>query len=242
MSGQIVLFDIPSREPRTCWSLNPWKTRILLNYKGLDYRTEWLEYPDIRPRLEPHLPPNEGNMKYTIPTIQLPSGEYITDSAKIADAIEAAHPSPPVHLDSPILPKIYDIAARVRTPILGLYATGVPEYILAEASKPYWYETRAKFIGKPVEQLKAEMDVDAAWAEAGATVQEATTLLKENGDGPFFLGKEISYADFVWAGFLLFSKRARPGLLDDILARSGDAEAHLALLKALEPWTERDGH
>lgn len=30
MPEQIVLFDIPSREPRTCWSLNPWKSESLI--------------------------------------------------------------------------------------------------------------------------------------------------------------------------------------------------------------------
>jgi len=74
-SDQIVLFDLASRPPRSTWSLNPWKSnsparldhrqepvqdeltrsyhvaRLLLNYKGLNYRTEWLEYPEIAPRL-----------------------------------------------------------------------------------------------------------------------------------------------------------------------------------------------
>lgn len=67
-SEQIVLFDLASRPPRSTWSLNPWKSdtppldqntqadkltaRLLLNYKGLNYRTEWLEYPEIQPRLQ----------------------------------------------------------------------------------------------------------------------------------------------------------------------------------------------
>jgi hypothetical protein len=29
MSEQIVLFDLPSKEPRSCWSLNPWKSESL---------------------------------------------------------------------------------------------------------------------------------------------------------------------------------------------------------------------
>lgn len=41
----------------TSWTVGihnnrPRKTRLLLNYKGLDYKTEWVEYPDIKPRLE----------------------------------------------------------------------------------------------------------------------------------------------------------------------------------------------
>lgn len=51
-SEQVVLYDLPSREPCKCWSLNPWKTRLLLNFKGIDYMTEWTEYPDLQPKLE----------------------------------------------------------------------------------------------------------------------------------------------------------------------------------------------
>lgn len=62
--SQIILFDLPSKD-RCAWSLNPWKSksrdflsnmkyqayqflaRLALNFKGIDYKTEWLEYPDI---------------------------------------------------------------------------------------------------------------------------------------------------------------------------------------------------
>jgi len=45
--ANIILYDLPSKDPCGCWSLNPWKTRMALNYKGVDYNTEWVEYPDI---------------------------------------------------------------------------------------------------------------------------------------------------------------------------------------------------
>ncbi|KAL2159360.1 hypothetical protein VTH06DRAFT_2363 [Thermothelomyces fergusii] len=44
MPEQYVLFDLPSKDPCRCWSLNPWKTRMLLNFKGVDYRTEWKKF------------------------------------------------------------------------------------------------------------------------------------------------------------------------------------------------------
>lgn len=48
----IVLFDIDRRDGRACWSPSVWKTRFVLNFKGLDYETRWLEFPDIGPTLE----------------------------------------------------------------------------------------------------------------------------------------------------------------------------------------------
>jgi hypothetical protein len=69
--AQVVLYDNPSRfGTGTCWSPNVWKSemhsvavvfsldtnvislaRLLLNFKGIDYRTEWLHGPDIEPTL-----------------------------------------------------------------------------------------------------------------------------------------------------------------------------------------------
>ena len=63
-SKQITLFDLRSKEPNRTWSLNPWKSehalivtengtpllivlriaRLVLNFKGLDYKTEWVKY------------------------------------------------------------------------------------------------------------------------------------------------------------------------------------------------------
>ena len=43
MSDEIVLYDLKNKHNK-CWSLNPWKTRLILNLKGLKYRTEWIEY------------------------------------------------------------------------------------------------------------------------------------------------------------------------------------------------------
>ena len=59
----IILFDIPSKEPRRAWSFNVWRgersdktngnpatiaylapqtVRLLLNYKKIPYKTEWV--------------------------------------------------------------------------------------------------------------------------------------------------------------------------------------------------------
>lgn len=77
MSNEIILYDLPSTAKCACWSLNPWKgmhgiasilmdcigqvgddftdllamtARLALNYKGLPYKTEWVEYPDLKGR------------------------------------------------------------------------------------------------------------------------------------------------------------------------------------------------
>ncbi|KAK0215070.1 hypothetical protein IW262DRAFT_1440636 [Armillaria fumosa] len=49
MSIPITIYDIPSIAPGSDWSPDVWKVRYVLNYKGLSYQTEWVEYPDIEP-------------------------------------------------------------------------------------------------------------------------------------------------------------------------------------------------
>jgi hypothetical protein len=59
-SSTYTFFDIPTKPPRECWSMNTWRSkftgsvvvyatnvtiqlaRLVLNYKGLDYKTEWV--------------------------------------------------------------------------------------------------------------------------------------------------------------------------------------------------------
>jgi hypothetical protein len=67
--SSVTLYDIPGRDNRGGWSLNPWKSkvgfypelhcthskktaRLALNFKGIEYDTEWLEYPNIAPVLK----------------------------------------------------------------------------------------------------------------------------------------------------------------------------------------------
>ncbi|THU78683.1 hypothetical protein K435DRAFT_786154 [Dendrothele bispora CBS 962.96] len=46
----LVFFDIPSKIG--AWSPNTWKTRYSLNYKGIPYKTVWVESPDIAKTLK----------------------------------------------------------------------------------------------------------------------------------------------------------------------------------------------
>ncbi|KAJ4137420.1 hypothetical protein NW768_003007 [Fusarium equiseti] len=239
-SEQLVLFDLPSREPNGAWSLNPWKTRFLLNFKGIDYKTEWLEYPDIKATLEPHVPANPATGTWTIPTVKFPDGTYIMDSAKILERIEKDYPEPSVHKDSPVLAKLFAIMPKIMGALQPVYFTHVPGRILSEKSQPYWYETRSKVAGQPLDELYQKKGGQSAWDNAKPHVQEVEALLKENSEGPFFLGKTPSYADFVWGGFLIFMQRNQ--VIDEVYKISGDAQLHKDLLEATAPWHKRNDH
>ncbi|KAK9760708.1 hypothetical protein K7432_014983, partial [Basidiobolus ranarum] len=48
-SEAMIFYDIAMRPPvaSTCSSPNPWKARLALNFKNIDYSTTWVPLPDI---------------------------------------------------------------------------------------------------------------------------------------------------------------------------------------------------
>jgi glutathione S-transferase len=166
------------------------------------------------------------------------------DSAAIATALEAQHPTPPLHLDSPTLPKVFAALRSVMIAIEPVFLPGVPRSILAEASVPYWDATRTEAVGMPLDEYERANPAAGCWDKAEEGVRAVVALLGEKaGEGPFFLGGEVSYADFVWAGFLVFCKNlGEEEVYGEVVRRSGEGGGvHGRLLEGLEPWLRRCG-
>lgn len=206
--SEIILYDIPSRDPRRSWSPNPWKSslhthsdsmsestdqcsaaRLVLNLKGIPYKTEWLEYPDIAPTFKSFgITPNEQpSTAYTCPAIRT-SDKYVMDSKKIVDVLEESHPSPSLHLDSPILKKVEELISQCFTPLSPINLPRVPRFLLNPRSAEYFERTRGASFGMPLSQLEKEKGGESAWKAAEPKWKELATLLKAEG-GPFFMGK-----------------------------------------------------
>lgn len=78
-----------------------------------------------------------------------------------------------------------------------------------------------------------------AYNAAKPYLEEVTTMLKEDGSGPYFLGKEVSYADFVWAGLLIFMRRIGDDVYENVLKATGDRKVHEELLEGVKEWSAR---
>ena len=97
----VIFYDIASREPRTTFAANPWKTRLALNFKGVPYQTQWVEMPDITAvREKLGVPANrtlpDGTPYHTLPVIQdTTTGKLIGDSFEIALYLDNAYPDGP---------------------------------------------------------------------------------------------------------------------------------------------------
>ena len=163
--------------------------RLLLNLKGIPYKTEWLEYPDIAPTLKSFgIPPNEPpDTAYTCPAIRI-SDKYVMDSRKIADVLEKEYPSPPLHLDSPIVKKVEELFPQCIRPLRPVFLPKVARTVLSPRSAEYFSRTRAELSGMDLWQLEKEKGGESAWQACESKWKELGTLLKAEG-GPFFMGK-----------------------------------------------------
>lgn len=164
------------------------------------------------------------------------------ESKAIALQVEKEHPTPSARLDSPSLATLEEtINGKLFVACRGLIIASVPKNLLNPASVTYWMPNRAKICGAPVEEFAAEHGGPQAIQNTGEIFGTVGEQLKKNG-GPFFDGETVGYADFVWAGVLLFFKRIDEKLFQDLLAASGDADVHNRLLDACAPWTKRNDH
>ena len=163
--------------------------RLILNLKGIPYETEWLEYPDIAPTLKSFgIPPNEPPATaYSSPAIRI-SDKYVMDSRKIADVLEKEHPSPSLHLDSPIEKKVEELVPQCTGPLGPVYVPRVPRFVLNPPSVEYFERTRKARFGMTLSQLETEKGGESAWKAVEPKWKELGNLLKAEG-GPFFMGK-----------------------------------------------------
>lgn len=162
------------------------------------------------------------------------------DSRVIATEIEKRAPTPSVHLDSPVLAKLEELMLQFTPNLWPVYIPKVPKRLLNEASIPYWYKTREVRLGMPLDQAERERGGQEAWDKCKPQLLEITAMLKEDDSGPYFLGKEVSYADFVWGGFLVFLQRIGTDLWEQLLGTIGnDSDVHSKLVLALDEWSVR---
>lgn len=162
------------------------------------------------------------------------------ESRAIANKLESLYPSPPLHLDSPVLAKLESIMPDLMPTLSGIYIPLVPKRIIDSASHPHWYKTREAKFGMPLDKLAETKGGDVAYNGARPYLEQVTALLRQDTSGPYFLGNEVSYADFVWGGFLDFFGRIGPEELSGVLEATGDRDVHARLQDALKEWRRRD--
>jgi glutathione S-transferase len=124
----------------------------------------------------------------------------------IEPEIERRYPSPNLHLDDPIVIHVRDAISHLIGPIRRIIIPKVPRNLLQERCSEYYERTRKEKLGMSLSQYEQEVDVEDAWRDAEGPAKEMAQVLKKHG-GPFFLGKEVSYADVILVSCLHFLKQ-----------------------------------
>ncbi|EXJ71766.1 uncharacterized protein A1O5_05576 [Cladophialophora psammophila CBS 110553] len=248
MSQQIILYDLPTRAPRRCWSLNPWKTRMLLNYKRLNYQTVWVEYPDVEALIKPHTSSIAvcPRMLTAYPTQSLPfkclAANGLWTQERLQSVLSSCTPEPALNIATdPYLAEIKDLANRIAKIVSPDFIPKIANRVLGDESLGYWHRTREEwFGGQKLDKVVVEKGGTQVYQEAGPLVMRVTELLVSNPAGPYFQGRVVSYADFIWASLLHFFENLADDSFEMLIGSK--PTCHVALLEACRLWLARNDH
>ncbi|KAL6231223.1 hypothetical protein BDW75DRAFT_248056 [Aspergillus navahoensis] len=240
MAKQIPVhfFDILSTLPGPSkgWSPNTYKTRLILNYKGISYTQTYVSYPDIAPLLKglsvpPH-PKGTAPFDYTLPAICHPSVKS-TPSGAMMNSLPIARHLEEYFPERPIFPSgdasyalavaVNKLMGRVGFAVYRLVIVPIAD-ILDPRGKEYYHRTRSE-----------------KWETAKTEMATIVQMLKgkTGKTGPFFEGNQAGYADFLVMAFLIWFKTADEKVWRAMI-ELGDGEVK-ALWNACYQWVEGQG-
>ncbi|KAF5328331.1 hypothetical protein D9619_013355 [Psilocybe cf. subviscida] len=206
----IILYDIPSTLKGNAWSPNTWKTRYALNFKGIPYKTEWVEYPDIEALcIKLGIPKSPFEDHYTFPAIHDPStGAYLSDSWEIAVYLEKTYPDTPKLFPHNTVALQHATFTAYDDNLAALWFTVLPDTnnILNPASEAYFRRTREKAFGKKMEELEAKGEEGVKeWKRYESGLKKIADAYATS-SGPFFMGDTPCYADLFVAAYLIWQR------------------------------------
>ena len=187
--------------------------RYALNIKGIPYKTEWVEFPDIEPLAKkigaaPTIL-TDGTPAYSVPIISDPNtGKVISDSFLIAEYLDATYPDGRTLFPPGTKPLFAAFESGILDALKGVFmAQLVASYnIMNPSSQEYFRRTREARFGQKIEEFSPmgpKRDADVAKGKAGFDVVDGWLSKSE---GKFVFGDTISYADGILAAWLTWIK------------------------------------
>lgn len=236
-ASRIILYDIPTAKgfKYKAWSPNTWKIRWVfkfscrrkreslhltgaisytLNFKGIPYKTEWIEYPDIEPLCKKlgapptEKKPNGRDDHYTLPMIYDPStSKVLVDSYPIAKYLEATYPD---------TPKLFPARTEaLQASFLSSFWFGYsfPLFMiiisrlcgaLSPYSQEYFRPTREEKFGNTLEALNTPQE----WEKLESAWTKLRTFFAANGEGrdTLLAGDVVTYSDIQIAAVLVWAR------------------------------------
>lgn len=215
MADVITLYDIPGKSDQCkAWSPSTWKARFALNIKGIPYKAEWVEYPDIATVYEKHgitakYTGDDGLPLYTLPVIYDPATRRtVAESSDIAKYLDRTYPNTRT-LFPTCTAALHEAFAGAYTAVhKALYnlVCCAACYALTERSQAFYRPTREARLGKALEDVCMAQD----WVDAEAAFGRLAGWLDANGEGAdaeWVMGVgTVCFADVRVASGLMWAK------------------------------------
>lgn len=205
----IKLYELRGKDPKYLWSSNPWKARMCLKLKGIEFESAPLTYPEIHAILPGILHKEKG---CTVPV--LVDGEnVIQDSFKIAQYLEEKYTGASIFQGNLALHEfIYNWIAEIKEPLFKLVILDIANKLDDESKEYYIKKNTALYGDLRIAALKdREVNVKQ--------IQRNLNLLLGNLQRSTFLsGETIGWTDITLASFLYMIKLANERVLNEVIA------------------------
>jgi glutathione S-transferase len=200
----VKFYDLLSIHPKTWWSPNTSKTRLLLNYKNIPYTTIGVHYPDIAETSKKlGLSPAPKWPQWSLPIVEY-EGTVVRGSFDIAKFLESKFPERKIIGDE--CEHWVEYVTQTVVPAVRPMTTPLIPAILDGRDSKFFTETR----NVPERQENHEVVVEAM-----------QPMVKGIRNGGFIYGKEIHYADLVLGAILVWILRANEEDLKRIVTSTG---------------------
>jgi len=190
--------------------------RYALNYKGLDYKTQWVDFPDIESEckklgIEASGTRADGSPYYSLPAIYDSStGTYVSESFKIALYLEKAYPNTPALFPHNTAALQAGFVSAFEDSLNPLWDFILPALVpvLTTRGEEYFRRTREKSYGKKLEDVVPQgAEGVAQWKQFEQNLNKANGWYEKAGkSGGLVLGDTVSLVDTIVAGYLIFLK------------------------------------
>jgi hypothetical protein len=161
------------------------------------------------------------------------------DSAIIAPVLEKQVPEPSLNLENELHNKVGPLVGQSIGPLMPKVYARIGEVIIPDSYREEWVKGKEAQFGCTMQENVERAGGDQAWKNAEPGFKTLGEFMKANkkDDGPFILGSQVCYADFVLVGLVECAKKMGGEFFD----RFVEMEPQLGTLyNACKPWLEND--
>ena len=126
------------------------------------------------------------------------------DSAVIADQLESLHPEPTLNLDTGLHQEAQNVLYSIGRPLFPVLMPRIRDDVITDHALPYWRDTREKLFGMSIDEFAHAHGGERAWeaSKPGILALQHFLQTHKRDEGPFILGSQVCYGDFILCAFL----------------------------------------